>query len=260
VILMSWEKESILVLVKAAPNWSNKYKKYEICTAGISETNGWRRLYPFPETVMLKEDIHIWDLIEVETAKPTDDPRSESRKIRNGSVKVIGRIEGRKERRGIIDSLTEPSLKNALDEKRSLTLIKPVIDDFRITSGEKEPLQFTLEGKPFRKHPYADVGLFYSWSCPKPCMFCRERSHISRCFDWGANLLYRKLLQKSQDYKEIRAKVRNKLHFEMKYDNDTWFVLGTARQRPWKRWMIVGLLWMSKQKEDAASKSLLVFA
>lgn len=253
---MSWQKESIIVLVKAAPNWSTKYKTYEICTAGISESEGWRRLYPFPEMTMIREEVRLWDIIEVETKKPTDDPRSESRKIRNGSVRVIDRISNRKEKRKIINSLVEPSLEDALNEKRSLTLIEPKIDGFRIEKGEQEPLQFTLEGQRFRKHPYGDVKLIYKWSCPKPCRYCRGKSHTARCFDWGANWLYRKLYRKSKDEKETRIKVRNKLHYEMKYDNDTWFVLGTTRRRPWKRWMIVGLLWMKKKRADSKTKSL----
>lgn len=253
---MSWQKESILVLVKAAPNWSNKYKKYEICTAGISEKNGWRRLYPFPESVMLEEDVRIWDTLEVETTKPSDDPRSESRKIRNGTVKVVGRVKSKKEKLGILAELAEPSLGLALKEKRSLALVEPRIDKFKILRGEREPLQFRLNGKPFRQHPYGDVKLYYSWRCPECCTYCKSHSHMSRCFDWGANLLYRKLLRRSGDEKDTKIKVRNKLHYEMKYDNDTWFVLGTTRQRPWRRWMIVGLLWMKREKNAAKYKSL----
>lgn len=249
---MSWEKESILVLVKAAPNWSTKYKTYEICTAGISQTDGWRRLYPFPEMTMIRKEVRLWDIIEVETKKPTDDPRQESRKIRNGSVKVVDRIEDRNERRKIIKSIAEPCLEGPLNEKRSLALIEPEIDGFRIIKGEKEPQQFTLNGKRFRKHPYGDVRLYYRWSCPKPCRYCRDQSHTARCFDWGANYLFRRY----KDKEEARIKTRNKLLFEMKYDNDTWFVLGTTRRRPWKRWMIVGLLWMKKKGADSKTKSL----
>jgi len=40
---MSWQKESILVLVEAAPNWSDKYGSYLVCTGGITESNQWRR-------------------------------------------------------------------------------------------------------------------------------------------------------------------------------------------------------------------------
>jgi hypothetical protein len=35
-------------------------------------------------------------------------------------------------------------------------------------------------------------------------------------------------------------------YYRMKYDYDTWFAWGTHRKRPWKRWMIVGLLWIKK--------------
>ena len=257
---MSWERECITVLVKAAPNWSTKYKNYEICTAGINETRNWRRLYPFPETDIIEKNVRLWDIIEVETAKPADDPRVESRKIRSGSIRIVDRIDDRKERRKVIESVAEPCLEKALGERRSLTLIEPRIDEFRIEKGEQEPLQFTLNGKPFRKHPYSDVRLVYRWSCSRPCRYCRDKSHNSRCFDWGANWLYRKIHKESRDEKDTRIKVRNKLHYEMKYDNDTWFVLGTTRQRPWKRWMIVGLLWMKKDRKGSKTRSLQDFA
>ena len=95
---MSWETEHVLILVKAAPNWSTKYKKYEICTAGINqEEDTWRRLYPFSEKLMLEKNIRIWDIIEVRTEKPTDDPRFESRKIDVESIKIVDRIETQKE-------------------------------------------------------------------------------------------------------------------------------------------------------------------
>jgi hypothetical protein len=57
------------------------------------------------------------------------------------------------------------------------------------------------------------------------------------------------------------AKVKQKCHYEMKYDNDTWFALGTHSRRPWKKWMIVGLIWMKKQSPaEVKTKSLSDFA
>ena len=245
---MSWETERVLILVKAAPSWSTKYKKYEICTAGISRDDGtWRRLFPFSEKLMLESDIKIWDVIEVKTEKPTDDPRLESRKINADSIKIIDRVKNKKEKREIIKRLVECSLENALKQKRSLALIEPIIDDFKIDKGEREPLQFTMNGEAFRRNPYGDIRLVYKWQCSGRCRFCRGKFHTTRCFDWGANWLYRKLLT-SNDEKTAMQKTRNKLHYEMKYDNNTWFVMGTTRLRPWKKWMIVGLLWMKKQE------------
>ena len=243
--MVSWVKESVIILVKAAPNWSKKHKQYQICTAGVSQESGWLRLYPFPERNMLRKDLHVWDIIEVETAKPTDDRRPESRKIKAESIVKVGRIEDRKERREFLKKIAEPSLEIPLSEKRTMTLIQPRIEDFKIKKRSPEPKQYTLEGKMFKLHPYGDVGLYYKWSCPKPCRYCKGKYHIMECFDWGANYLYTKY----DDEKTARLKVKQKCLYEMKYENDTWFALGTHSRRPWKKWMIVGLIWMKKKPE-----------
>ena len=242
---MSWEKESVLILVKAAPNWSTKYKQYEVCTAGISNDEEWRRLYPFPEDVMHREDIHVWDKIEVETTTPNRDPRLESRKIRPESIRKIGRVEDREERRKILRGIAEPSLDIPKAEKRTMMLVKPRIESFHIQKRpQPEIIQLTLNGKPFRRNPYGDVGLYYKWRCPKPCEVCKARLHLMECFDWGANVLYKRY----KDEREARFKTKDKCYFEMKHKNDTWFALGTHSRRPWRIWMIVGLLWMKKAK------------
>lgn len=240
---MPWEKEQVLVLVKAAPNWSRKYKEYEICTAGISEDGEWRRLYPFPEEVMLKQDIHVWDLIEVETTEPKADPRPESRKIRAESIEKIGRINNRNERRDLLDGIAETSLNIPIEEKRTMTLVKPIIENFHIKKKVPEIIQITLNGKPFKRSPYGDFGLYYQWRCPKSCQYCRDRPHTMQCFDWGANVLYKRY----NDEEEAKVKVKQMCYYRMKYDFDTWFALGTHSRRPWKRWLIVGLLWMKKE-------------
>ncbi|MDH5690567.1 MAG: hypothetical protein OEY81_03945 [Candidatus Bathyarchaeota archaeon] len=249
---MSWEKESILILVKAAPHWSKKRKRYDICTAGVSETEGWRRLYPFPERNMIGKDVHVWDIIEVETKKPTDDPRPESRRIKPESIVKADRLEDRNERRKFLMKIEETSLEIPLCQKRTLTVIKPRIEDFKVVKRTPEPVQHTLEGKRFKIHPYGDVGLYYKWSCQEPCRYCKGKYHNMECFDWGANLLYTKY-----DEKTAKAKVKQKCLYEMKYDNDTWFALGTHSRRPWKKWMIVGLLWMKKKKPTEPSTKIL---
>jgi len=245
---MSWQKENILILVKAAPNWSTKYKEYEICTAGINENDEWRRLYPFPEDIMLKKDIKLWDRIEVETAVPSADPRPESRKINAESIKKIDYIDNRDERRKFLENVMEPSLEIPMKEKRTMTVIKPIINNFTIKQKIPEVIQIALDGKPFKRSPYGDLGLYYNWQCPKPCRYCRDRSHLTQCLDWGAHVLYRRY----QDEKEAITKVKQMCYYKMKYDLDTWFALGTHSRRPWKKWMIVGLLWMKKKPSQVS--------
>jgi len=240
---LAWEREKLVILVEAAPNWSTKYEKYEICTGGVSEDGKWRRLYPFPEDIVVRQEIHRWDVIEVESTKATDDPRQESRKIKLDSIRKVDRIEDKEERRKLIDRIVEPSLDIPIQEKRTMTLVRPVIEAFGIKKEAGEIVQITLNGKPFKRSPYGDVGLYYRWRCRKRCIYCKDRPHLMRCFDWGTNLLYTKY----DNEKEARIKLKNKCYYEMKYDNDTWFALGTHSRRPYKRWMIVGLLWMKKE-------------
>ena len=240
---MSWEKEQVLILVKATPNWSIKYKEYEICTAGITENKEWRRLYPFPESWMLRKDVHVWDRIEIETTKPKGDPRPESRIIKVESIKKIDHIKERKERRSILEQITEQSLDIPINEKRTMTLVKPRIDAFNIRKKTAEIVQITLNGKPFKRSPYGDFNLYYKWRCPRRCQVCKERPHTMECFDWGANVLYKRY----KDEEQAKKKVKQMCYYRMKYDYDTWFALGTHSRRPWKVWMIVGLLWMKRK-------------
>lgn len=240
---MASSREKILLLVKAAPNWSKKYKTYEVCTAGVTEEGEWRRLYPFSESVMREKNIRVWDWIEVDTEPPTNDNRSESRKIDESSIEIVGRINKRKNRRDLLNTISEPTLQVPLNEKRSLTVLKPEIVRFNIEERPPEPVQLTLEGTPFIKNPYGGAGLYYRWRCQEPCEFCDDRTHRMECFDWGANVLYTRYKDKAV----AREKVTDMCYHRMKEEFDTWFALGTHSRYPFRRWMIVGLLWMKKE-------------
>lgn len=239
---MGWEKETIAVLVEAAPTWSKKYG-YLICTAGLNEKGEWRRLYPMPLDIVLSK-IRRWDLIEVETTKPEHDARKESRKINPDLIIHRGKsLIDREEKRSFLNNLSEKSLDSAQTEKRTLTMIKPEVLDFYIEERKEERIQLTLNGKPFRKQPYGDIGLFYRWKCPVPCKGCIKRPHMMECFDWGANQLWKRYEANPEEAKE---KVTRKLFFDMRDRFDTWFALGTHSRYPFLRWMIIGLFWFKK--------------
>lgn len=235
-------KETVTILVKAAPTWSTKYKEYEVCTAGVTPEGAWRRLYPFPEDVFHDENIKLWDIINIETSVPSNDIRSESRKIDYTMIENIGRINTREEKRRLLDDITESSLQDSLNSKRSLCLVKPNIVSFAVEPNRDPMVQFTLDGKPFIKNPYADVDLIYRWTCEDSCEFCEGQPHRMKCFDWGAHVLYKRY----PDPVEAVEKVTDMCLTRMRDEFDTWFVLGTHSQRPFRRWMIVGLLWMKK--------------
>jgi hypothetical protein len=240
---MSWQKESILVLVEAAPNWSGKYGSYLVCTGGITKSNQWRRLYPMPLDSIAGK-IHRWDIIEVKTTEPEHDPRSESRKIDPDSIVISGSFsKDREDRRVLLKRLAEKSLDVAIKERRSIILIKPEIVDFHIVERKDELVQLTLNGKVFKEQPYRDVSLYYQWNCPEPCDVCSRHHHNMECFDWGAGVLWNRY---KADRKVAEEKITEMCYDNMKEKFDAWFALGTHSRRPFSKWMVVSLLWMKK--------------
>jgi len=241
---MSWDKESVLVLVEAAPTWSDRHGSYLVCTAGVNENGEWRRLYPMP-LESLRGKIHRWDWITVKTTKPDRDPRSESRKIDPCSMVVHEpTLTDRENRRDFLDNLSEDSLDVPTADRRSIALVKPRILGFDVVERETEVAQLTLDGSIFEKRPFGDVGLTYKWQCEKPCEVCARHPHSMDCFDWGANILWKRY---ETNKEEAREKVTQLCYRDMKEKYDTWFALGTHSRRPFSVWMIVGLLWMKRK-------------
>ena len=90
---MTWEKKRVLVTVKAYPEKSRKHGTV-VCTAGITDTGDWIRLYPMPYSTFLgPSKIQRYDWIEAECEKVTDEKlkRKESYRVRDGSVNIIDR-------------------------------------------------------------------------------------------------------------------------------------------------------------------------
>ncbi len=88
---MTWgyEKKKILILVKTYPNPSKNYLE-TVCTAGVTESGEWIRLYPVSYRYLENDQQYPkYSWIEVEAKKASDDNRIESYKPRMESIKVI---------------------------------------------------------------------------------------------------------------------------------------------------------------------------
>lgn len=245
-VILSWVEENVLVLVKATPVYSKEYKKYLICTAGVTEDGEWRRFYPMPRDVIFGKKIKLWDTIKLKVTEPIRDPRPESRRVKASSIKNMGcSIRERGEKRKFLKEHTDRSLDVPNKEGRTMALIKPLIVDFEIEKRKEEVDQANLYGGIFKKRPYGDVGLYYHFKCGGLCKVCGKHPHKMECFDWGANVLYRRY----SDEMEAREKTRDMCYRKMKVVFDTWFALGTHSRYPFSKWLHVGLLFM-KRKEN----------
>lgn len=233
-------------MVKATPNWSEHLKRYIICTAGINENGEWRRLYPMEWSTIREKDIKVWDRITVRTTKPERDPRPESRKIDNKSVVNCGcTIKEREKRREFLNNHMDVFLPDATKTRRTLSIIKPILFGFSVEKEDEQSDQVTLSGDTFKVHPYGGILLNYHFKCgEKGCEVCSQvhKFHNMQCFDFGANELYKRY----NDETTAKEKVREGLYTRMKTNCECWFAMGTHRQYPFLKWMVVGLLWMKR--------------
>lgn len=82
--------EKILITVKTYPVLSRKYAEL-VCTAGVTESGEWRRLYPVRFRLLYDEQRYKkYQWVEAEVEKPSNDRRPESYRIIHDSLKTIG--------------------------------------------------------------------------------------------------------------------------------------------------------------------------
>ena len=88
----------LLITVRTYPNLSTQYIE-TVCTAGMTPTGEWRRLYPVPLRYLNEpQQFRTWDIVTV-PLRPADDGRVESRRPNTPSLKIVGRIEKPQQRR-----------------------------------------------------------------------------------------------------------------------------------------------------------------
>ncbi|MGA2616381.1 MAG: hypothetical protein ABSF26_02150 [Thermoguttaceae bacterium] len=252
----------VLILVMTYPHPSRGYQEL-VCTAGITESGEWVRLYPVdyryrPSHQKFKK--YQWIDVQLAPRGYGKDNRKESRRPNLDSITLIGERLSTKndwaERREIIDSLPRYSLnqlKALYDTDRtSLGIVRPkrVIDlEIRpATEPDWKPewrqlfLQRTLFGgqqKSLRKLPYS---FHYIFECEDS-----EKPHTAMCEDWELGNLFLKESERFGSDEAAAQSVRGKFLNEIcGSEKDTCFFMGT--HFPYNTWLILGLFWPPKAK------------
>lgn len=102
----------VLITVKASPQPSARYGD-TVCVAGIRVDAGradWIRLYPLPFRWMgIEQQFKKFDLIDVEVRREVKDTRPESFRPDIDSIKVIGHLDGWKDRQPYMERVPRTS-------------------------------------------------------------------------------------------------------------------------------------------------------
>ena len=271
-ITVGWKREKILILVKAYPQPSKKYGE-SVCTAGITPSGNWIRLYPVEfRNLPIESSFKKWSWIEASIIKSSD-PRPESHKINHDSIinlHKVGTNEHWKLRKEILMPLCTGSLEElqALHDtsKMSLGIIKPKhIEELVIerTSSEwstekqealdraiNQQSMFTIRKvslKSLEKVPYK---FSYRFTCNNP--LCT--GHKLQILDWEINQSFRKWKSKYGTEEIALAKIREKYFEEFTQKCDLHFIMGTLKSLDkFRVFSIIGLFYPPKEKYEQFS-------
>lgn len=252
----------ILIVVMTYPHPSRGYNEL-VCTAGITDSGEWVRLYPVdyryrPSHQRFRK--YQWISVQLEAQGQGNDRRKESRKPNLDSITLIGEPlstkNGWAERRQIIDSMpcrTLDELKSLYNtDQTSLGIVRPrkVLDleVRRASDPDWKPewrqlfTQNTLFGdeqKPLRKLPYTFHYVFECEDSDKP--------HTAMCEDWELGVLFLKESERLGSEEAAAESVRKKFLNEIcGPDKDTRFFMGTYF--PYNTWLVLGLFWPPKDE------------
>ncbi len=251
---MSFLQKRVLLTVKAYPEKSKHYGAV-VCTAGITDSGEFVRLYPFPfENFRGGKNIRKYSWISVECEKASEYlNRKESYKVRYSTLKVLGHVDTGddrlwKERNELVLPLLSHSMEEL--EKRSkvdytsLGLIKPreivdlTIDEKEGTDDqEKEILrevQMTLDGHARTDLENINYNFRYHFFCDDP----NCRGHSIMCEDWEMIEAWRKWLREYDDRNTAVQKFREK-YFDFMLQRNIHFFVGTHSR--FNTWLIIGL-------------------
>lgn len=246
-------RTKVLVTVMTYPHPSLKHDEL-ICTAGITETGEWVRLYPIDYRHRPKEQRfhkYQWIELDLEPRGQGNDNRKESRRPHLDTLRVLGQPIGTghrwEKRRQIIDSLPHHTLNQLKQlhkrDKTSLGIVRPArVLDMKIEQSTKDwkpewqvlYQQMRLFGpppKPLKKIPFKFSYVFECEDSKKP--------HRAMCEDWELGVLYLKEVDRLKDEMKAARSVRKKFLKEIcSSDKDTRFFMGTTF--PFNSWVVIG--------------------
>ena len=271
-------EERILITVKTYPNLTSNHGEL-VCTAGITESGEWRRIYPVPfRKLGESEQYHKFDWIRVRltTAAPMD-TRPESRKLVQGcEIIKESQISDYLERSRIIFSKTpvyysKQSLLSDLHEKGpSLAIFKPteILDmDYEKTDSEWSPKK--LEAFQRDREQYElfstreEHRRRYLEAAQKIPFIFRYRFKDSEgkvlrmmVEDWEIGMLYINSMKspKCHGCSEEAAKMTVERYMKFAQERDMFFFLGTSWKNQQRNapnpFLIVGVYYPKKPKID----------
>lgn len=239
--------DEAIIVVKAAPQVSNRHGE-TVCTAAITLDRRWVRLYPIAfRTLEDAQQFKRWDIVRYAWQLPSDDRRTESRRLHHQSLTVTGDY-AQSQRYGLVAPMVKMSLEDEARQGRSLAFIRPSIRRFIVEQKPADELgderqKFALASK--------QADLFLAPILPyEPCPYrfkydyeIEDGKRTGTCQDWETEATYFKWRRQYSETEAIK-------HMQSRWGEEMpskglLFAMGTHSQYP-ETWLINGLIQMSE--------------
>jgi hypothetical protein len=233
------------------------------CTAAVTESGEWLRLFPVPWRLLRKDQqFRKYEWIEAHIAKASDDSRLESYRLKQDGLRVLSAplstADGWRARKEIVFPLMSHCLCYLVKQRDehqypTLGLIRPAsITRLRISPAEprdwtESELAMLRQQHLFVEAPKQELEKVpfvfrYEFRCPEETC----SGHTLMCTDWEMSQAYRKWKTEYGD--GWQDKFRQRFEREMMDKKDTHFFVGTVASHP-NRWIIIGLFYPPRPME-----------
>ncbi len=251
---LQWQKTKALIVVKTYPTPANQGTEVS-CTAAITESGEWFRLFPIPYRFLDGDKrFRKYQWIEA-LVRPSSDHRRESYRIDVDSINILSEPLSTKNawraRKEILDPMKSDCLCCLMEHQKAnkyptLGLFRPSeVTGFSLEPAESRWTEADLaklnqlgffEGsshKTLEKIPYK---FYYHFRCQHD--HCK--GHRMSCTDWEMAQAYRNF--RVNYGSQWRSKFEEKFDHYVTQECDVHFFVGTVSNHP-NSWMIVGLFY-----------------
>lgn len=253
-------REKVLIVVKTAPNPSDKYRE-TVCTAGITEQGKWIRLYPLPYRYMdfyKRFSKYQWIDVNIQKRPREKDFRVDSYQPDIASISPIGKplpADKWTQRKQLVLPTISKSMEDIKDKytdhNESLGIFKPKkITNFIIKPVEetwsKKHTQVLSQQVLFGEQPKVLEKLPFKFSYEFECTDERCTGHTMQIIDWELYELYRHMKEKNPlDIDLALEKVKQKWFTDM-WDpkRDSYLIVGSVYPKP--TFVVLGVFWPPK--------------
>jgi hypothetical protein len=230
------------------------------CTAAVTETGEWLRLFPVPWRLLAEDQrFRKYQWVDVTVTKASDH-RPESYKLKPDGINILGNpLSGWRAKKDVVFPLRSHCLCCLIRERDAkghptLGIFRPKsIHRLIITEEDSQwtdsQLKTLRQGHLFVENPRKELEKIpFSFRYEFRCEDTDCTGHKLICTDWEMGQSYRKWRTEYGDRWE--QKFRQRYEDEMINKNDTHFYVGTVKGHP-HIWIIVGLFYPPRESDTA---------